>query len=225
MTFVQELHEKYSAKFHKVVSHPFTTELCHGTLPDYKLYTYLVQDLTFFQDSLKVLGATLTYCDDPVASIVIGKQVGFLAHDENTYFQTCLKQLEQEKSDELKAHVPSMMETPTPKLPLVQKYLSTLAHLAFNCHDYATIITYMYVMEKSYLGWVQYNESTMPKLKYKHQEWIDLHSGPAFCKWVDFLASEVERVAVDKSTRETMCQAFESAVQLEIDFFEACYTY
>lgn len=223
MTFVEELHEKYSAKFHEVVSHPFTTELCQGTLPDYKLYTYLVQDLKFFQDSLKVLGTTLAYCDDPVASIVIGKQVGFLAHDENTYFQTCLKQLETDSLEELREHAPSMLAKPSPTLPQVQKYLGVLRELAFNCTEYAKIITYMYVMEKSYLGWVQYNEPTMGRLEYKHQEWVDLHNGPAFCKWVDFLASEVNRVAADASARELMREAFQCAVQLEIDFFEACY--
>lgn len=223
MSFVQELHEKYSDKFDEVVSHPFTTELCQGTLPDYKLYTYLVQDLKFFQDGLKVLGAALTYCDNEEASVVLGKQIGFLCHDENTYFSKCLKQLETESSAELKAHVPSMMETPAPLLPQVKTYLGTLAALAFNSADYSEIITYFYVMEKSYLGWVEYNEPTMGKLEYKHQEWVNLHSGAAFTAWVDFLASEVDRVAVDETAKKTMCDAFERAVQLEIDFFEACY--
>lgn len=225
MSFVQELHDKYSGKFLEVVSHPFTSELCQGTLPDHKLYTYLVQDLKFFQDCLKVLGTALTYCDDKEASIVIGKQIGFFCHDENTYFQTCLKQLETASISELQTHVPSMLEKPCPELPQVQRYLRKLADLAINCNEYSEIITYMYVMEKSYLGWVQYNEPMMAKLEYKHQEWIDLHSGDAFSKWVDFLGSEVERVAIDERVKKSMCEAFECAVQLEIDFFEACYKY
>ncbi|KAF5210715.1 TENA/THI-4/PQQC family protein [Clavispora lusitaniae] len=222
MSFVQELHEKFSKEFNVSVSHPLTNELCHGTLPDYKLYTYLVQDLKFFQDGLKIFGAALTHCDDKDAAIVLGKQIGFVCNDENTYFHTCLDQLRKDSTSELQAHVPDMV-TSAPVLPGTKKYLNELERLAF-CQDYPTIITSMYVMEKCYLGWVVHN-GKLPKLEYKHQEWVNLHSGPEFAAWVDFLASEVDRVGKNEDRKKRMTTAFASTVQLEIDFFEACYNY
>ena len=50
--------------------HPLTNELCHGTLPDYKLYTYLVQDLKFFRTA-RDFQAALTHCDDKDATYCV----------------------------------------------------------------------------------------------------------------------------------------------------------
>ncbi|KAK6198606.1 transcription regulator [Scheffersomyces amazonensis] len=223
---VDTLIAKYEEKFTESISHPLTNELCQGTLPDYKLFTYLVQDLKFFNIGLNLFGKVLALCDDPQPSIVLGKQIGFVSNDENDYFYKCLSELKEESLDDIKTKVSPMLEEPALTLPAVQKYLDFLNYLIFDCQSYVELITTMYVLEKVYLGWVEYNEHRIPSdLPYKHSEWIKLHGGPDFTKWVQFLKDEVIRVTKTDEDRKISEQAFVAALQHEIEFFNACYEY
>lgn len=227
MSFVNELHTKYEAKFTHSVTHAFTNELCNGTLSDCKLYTYLVQDLKFFQLGLCLFGNALRLCDDAEAAIVLGKQIGFLSHDENTYFDKSLGMLRVESAAQLRESVPLMLQDSPPTLPAVQEHLDAMSSLAFGNATYAEIACFLYVMEKVYLGWAQVNieKGNTGGLQYKHKEWVNLHSGPDFEKWVAFLESEVNRVAVNQENRRAMENWFDKLLDLEIGFFEACYNY
>ena len=72
-------------------------------------------------------------------------------------------------------------------LPKVQQYIDYLQYLTFESNSYVEIITFMYTMEKVYLGWSIMLLKTIPSnLPYKYQEWINLHYGPDFSKWVQF---------------------------------------
>lgn len=226
MSFVDKLLQKYQDKVQKSSSHPLTNELCNGTLPDYKLYTYLVQDLKFFQLGLQMLGSSLSHCDNAESSIVLAKQIGFFANDENTYFQRCLAQLRAEAQDQIHHHVPAMEKEFAPTLPQVLQYLQFIAHLTHDALSYGEIITCVYVMEVVYLIWAELhsNSKDTVALEYKHQEWVDLHRGPAFSAWVQFLAGEVNRAA-GTNLQEKMEQIFEKTLDHEIAFFDACYQY
>lgn len=228
MTFVDSLLSKHAAKVEKSTTHPLTNELCQGTLPDYKLFTYLVQDLKYFQLGLRLMGNTLARCDNPDSAVVIAKQIGFVANDENTYFHQCLHQLKTESGSELKQHVPEMLDSDRPILKSVLDYLAELSYMALESDSYAEIITFVYVMEKVYLGWAEHNlnkENSISELSFKHKEWVDLHSGPDFTRWVEFLASEVNRVSVSDKLREIVEFWFEKTLDLEIAFFDSCYSY
>ncbi|CAK9437520.1 uncharacterized protein LODBEIA_P18980 [Lodderomyces beijingensis] len=211
--------------FAKSISHPLTTELCQGDLADYVLYTYLVQDLKFFEFGLNVLGKTLALCDDSTASIRLAKQIGFLAHDENTYFRDTLAELE--TAADL-AQVAKLKQDNSITLAEVQGYIDYLKYMTFECDSYVELITFCYAMEKVYLGWVEYNRDKgqiATGLAAKFQNWIDLHSGDHFVEWVDFLCKEVERTTTTPEAREVSKRVFDKAVALEIDFFESCYNY
>ncbi|PSK41168.1 hypothetical protein C7M61_000842 [Candidozyma pseudohaemuli] len=228
MTFIDQLLEKHHDKFHKLITCALTNELCKGTLPDYKLFTYLVQDLKFFQLGLNLFGNALVYCDKPESAIVLGKQIGFISNSENTYFFKCLDQLRAESKDEIEANAKSMLKDDPPTLPAVQKYLDILDYLTFKLRLYPEIITFMYVMEKVYQGWAEYHLERTPEIKnlaYKHNEWVVLHSGPEFGAWCDFLADEVNRVGVDEESKKKCSEFFEKTLDLEIEFFESCYDY
>lgn len=226
MKLVDHLLDKYSEKFQKLITCALTNELCNGTLPDHKLYTYLVQDLKFFQLGLNFFGNALVHCDKPESAIRLGKQIGFISNSENTYFFKCLEQLRNESRKEIETHAKSMLSDEPPTLPAVQKYLDTLHYLTFELTLYAEIITFMFVMEKVYQGWAEYHLERTPEVKnlsYKHKEWVDLHSGPEFEEWCDFLAEEVNRVGVDGDTQNACEKFFELTLDLEIEFFEGCY--
>lgn len=229
MTFVDQLLKKYSVKVEKSTTHSLTNELCEGTLPDYKLYTYLVQDLKFFQFGLRLLGNALATCNKPESAVILGKQIGIFAHDENTYFHRCLEELRNDSGSELEQHVPRMLDQPPPTLKAVQEYLELLSYLTSESRSYEEIITFVYVMEKVYLGWTEFNLSKdahkIQTLLYKHKEWVDLHSGNAFTEWVEFLAGEVDRLAISEGLKQKIDKFFEKTLDLEISFFDACYNY
>ncbi|RCK66090.1 Protein PET18 [Candida viswanathii] len=223
MSVIERLLKENNDIFQESITHPLTTELCQGTLADYKLFTYLHQDLKYFQISLNLFGKTLAYCDFPKAAIRLGKQIGFISSLENDYFTITLKELT-DSSDLSKV---KKLKDDDLTLPAVTKYLELLHYLTYESTSYIELITLLYVMEKTYLGWAQYNTEKGIKegLAYKHQEWINLHLGYDFEAWVDFLASEVERV-VKTEDEFKVCEAmFVKTVKLETEFFEACYTY
>lgn len=224
MSPLTELVHKHRDLITQSFTHPLTNELCLGTLPDRTLFVYLTQDLKFFQRGMNVFGRTLALCDDADAAIVLAKQIGFIANDENDYFTECLRQIEPAAKT-----VPHMVRTNL-VLPKVQQYLNLLDHLALRSESYVELITFMYVMEYVYLGWANHNLDAgvvQPLLAYKHREWVDLHSGPKFAPWVQFLQHEVERVTAYALAAQLQVfeETFVKALTLEIDFFEECYRY
>lgn len=228
MSFTDFLLQKYATTLAKATHHSLTNELCEGTLPDWKLFTYLVQDLKYFELGLNLMGNALARCTCPASAVVLGKQIGFLANNENTYFHACLSELRETSHSDLQLRVPHMLESVPPVLPEVQKYLETLAYLVPS-QSYEEIITLIYVMEKVYLGWAEHNlakkDNVILTLPYKYKEWIDLHSGPEFGEWVEFLGDEVNRVALDNDLKQKIESIFRLVVELEIAFFDGCYQY
>ncbi|RLV91596.1 Protein PET18 [Spathaspora sp. JA1] len=228
MSIVDKLLEKYSNLYTESITQPLTNELCNGTLSDHRLFTYLTQDLKFFQIGLNLLGKTLAYCDDPNAAIVLGKQIGFLSHDENDYFFKSLSQIKTENLPLLQEKVSDMLLPEPITLPQVESYINLLKYMTYESASYIELITFTYVMEKVYLGWADYNLDNglvKPNLEYKHQEWIDLHSGVAFTKWVEFLKNEVDRVVKTKEDELVCEEMFVKSIKQEISFFEGCYNY
>ncbi|WPK25951.1 hypothetical protein PUMCH_003290 [Australozyma saopauloensis] len=227
MGFVEQLLERFNEKFQASVSHPLTNELCDGTLPDHILYTYLVQDLKFVEIGLRFFGNALARCEVPAASVTLGKQIGFISNFEYSYFVNCMNQLREESGEQLNRYVPLMLKETPPALPAVQKYLDVLHYLACDSRSYEELITFLYVLEKCYLGWVVHNTKTkdLSRLQYKHKEWVDLHYGPDFEAWVEFLRGELERVAAISEDTEKIAHWFEKTIDLEIEFFDACYFY
>lgn len=221
-SFIEKLllDEKYA----KSISHPLTDELCKGTLPDYKLFTYLVEDLKFFQAGIRFIGRAVSLCDDPKAAIKLGKQLGFLCSNENDYFTKTLAELRSTSEIELQRHVPELLSVSPELLPAVREYIAALDSWTEG-DSYVELITVLYGMEQVYLGWADRNLACgLPEaLPYKFREWVDLHSGEDFENWVSFLKNEVERVVSEPSSEQTSITAFERMVELEILFFDACY--
>lgn len=226
---IDELLEKYSKRYEESITHPLTNELCLGNLPDFKLFTYLTQDLKFFHLGMNVFGKTLAYCDDIKSSIILSKQIGFIANDENDYFVNCLDELKNTNKSELEKHCPKMLLGPeSPVLPEVYNYLEYLKYLVHESLSYVELITFMYLMEQVYLGWANFHldkGNVSENLPYKYKEWIDLHSGNKFSSWVAFLKEEVIRVVKSPEDREVCERTFLKALNLEIAFFDACYSY
>ncbi|CCE72445.1 Piso0_000013 [Millerozyma farinosa CBS 7064] len=224
--FLDILFDKHKERYQKSITHPLTEEICQGVLPDVKLFTYLVQDLKYFRLGLNAFGKTLTLCDNEKSAIILGKQIGFICNDENDYFEITLKDIKSKSKEELESKCAFMLNQ-EPTLPEVQAYLDYLNYIVHDCTSYVEVATFMYMMEKIYLDWAEphSSKSHCDKLPFKYSEWIRLHSGKKFSNWVCFLRNEVERSVISDEDRAVCEKTFLKTLELEIDFFEACYVY
>lgn len=224
MSFVEELRAKYSVEYIKASSHHFTQELCNGSLDDKILYIYLMQDQKFFITSLRFIARTMSLCNQDAPTVTLGKQLGFLSHDENTYFKETLKEL-QESGNTFSPEIAASKE----KFPKINEFLTLLDDLSTKSDSYVVNIATLYVVESVYLKWADEqggSEERVKRLAFKHKGWIDLHRGVDFTAWVNFLGSEVDRVVKeDPKNQKIVCDVVKRTVSLEWYFFEECYYY
>ena len=58
---------------------------------------------------------------------------------------------------------------------------------------------------------------------YIHLEWINLHRGPFFTEWVQFLVGELNRVGKNREDLTELQERWNQAVALELAFFDIGY--
>ena len=68
------------------VGHRFVKELFAGAVPDAVMARYLIQDHRFLDSFLTLLGATLASTDLFSARLRLGRFIGMVSGEENTYF-------------------------------------------------------------------------------------------------------------------------------------------
>lgn len=203
---------KYSDLFKKATEHQLTKELCQGTLKDSILYTYLAQDVQFFESGLKLMCKITSLSPTTHSLITLAKKIGFFANDENTYFQDALSLLapsvEESKRDLLKKT----------QIGKIKDYVGYLEEMTDDTKlTYAELITYLWCAEEVYWKWA-HDLPRASKLHWKYQTWIDLHDGEHFKVWCEFLKKEVDNYPVEKVEK-----MFEKILISEYEFFETSY--
>lgn len=214
MTFSSELRELAGPTWDAAVRHRFVHEIWQGKLPPGVLSTYLVQDNQFFDAFLALMGAAVASADSVEPRVVHARQLAVVAGPENDYFARALDALD----------VPLTDRTGPVLLGPTQDFIA-LMDLARRSADYPSCLTVLLVAEWLYLDWAT-RTGTAPPEEPIQREWIELHSGPAFEAWVEFLRSEFDRVtlALDEERRARVRDLFVRAVDLELAFFDAAYT-
>ncbi|GAA4842837.1 TenA family protein [Actinomycetospora corticicola] len=194
-----ELRRRHASPWEAAVGHRFVDELGAGTVDDAVLARYLAQDALFLDAFVALLGAAVAASDRPGPRMVVARQLGLVAGDEDDYFTRALARL-------------GVTGPATPADPTAG--FLTLMDDARRSADYPTVMTVLLVAEWLYLDWAE-RLGDAPS-DWLYAEWVELHRGPAFAAWVGFLRDEVDRVGADEP-------AFARAVELELAFFEAAY--
>lgn len=208
-----QLLSKYHALFEKATTHALTKELCLGTLADRTLFIYLAQDLQFFEEGLRLICKIASLAPRAHSLIVLAQKIGFFASDENGYFRDTLKLLTPTVGEKDAEHWQHH------RLNQVEIYVGQLVSMTRETSfTYAQLITYLWCAEIVYWQWAHHLPKA-PQLQPKHQTWIDLHDGTHFQTWCEFLKAEVDQFPL-----EEVEQTFANFLQLEYDFFQACYT-
>ena len=212
MPFSENLRAANTETWDAAVGHRFVDELWAGTVDDAVLARYLSQDLQFLDGFVALLGAAVASADLPEPRLVLARQLGLVAGDENDYFARALDRLGVTGTDR---RSPGL-------LPPTRGFLE-LMDGARRSADYGVVLSVLVVAEWLYADWAA--RDAPPPPDRLHAEWIELHRGPAFTAWVGTLRAELDRVGaeVGPGGRARMAEAFERAVDLELAFFDAAY--
>ncbi|QLQ82558.1 hypothetical protein HG537_0H03210 [Torulaspora globosa] len=203
---------KYQDVFKKATEHELTKELCQGTLKDSILYTYLAQDLQFFETGLKLICKVTSLAPSVDSLITLAKKIGFFANDENTYFHDALELLKPAVEESRREFLGKE------QIGSIKKYVGFLAEMTEDAsYTYGQLVTYLWCAEEVYWKWA-HDLPRAENLHWKYQTWIDLHDGEHFQVWCEFLKNEV-----DKYSLEEVETVFQKTLQLEYEFFEECY--
>ena len=87
---------------------------------------------------------------------------------------------------------------------------------AVDSSDYAHLLVMLVIAEGLYLDWGS-KDLALPEA-YIHSEWINLHRGPFFAEWVQFLVGELNRVGKIRRFDRTS-ETLESSSCFRISFF------
>jgi thiaminase/transcriptional activator TenA len=208
--FTETLRTASDASWSHAVEHRFVQELFIGTVPDAVMARYLIQDHRFLDSFLILLGAALASADTFAARLRLGRFIGMVSSEENTYFLRAFEAL-------------GVTEARRAADPDTQATIGFKAIMreAADTRSYAAALSVLVVAEWLYLDWASRAPQPLPN-NFVQAEWITLHDNSNFRGFVDFLRAELDRVGPAEADlcRDFFCRA----VALELSFFEAAYT-
>lgn len=212
MSFSAQLRAATASTWDAAVGHRFVDELWSGALPPAVLTRYLVQDHQFVDAFLALLGAAVAGADRAAPRVRLARQLGLVAGPENDFFDRALGSL----------------GVPEPDRTGPQLLAPTIGFRALmdeaRAGAYPDALAVLLVAEWLYLDWATRPGVAVPEQPI-HAEWIELHRGPDFESWVEFLRAELDRVGdeLPEPRREQVAALFVRAVDLELAFFDAAY--
>lgn len=136
---------------------------------------YLIQDHRFLDSFLALLGAAIATADSFEARLRIGRFVGMVSGEENTYFLRAFEALGVTEKERI--------ETPDTE---PTKGFQAIMREAAATRSYAAAIAVLNVAEWLYLDWAMKAPTPLPS-NFVHAEWITLHDNPDFREFVTFL--------------------------------------
>ena len=207
--FTETLRRASEPTWSEAVGHRFVRELYDGSVTDSVMASYLIQDHRFLDSFLTLLGAAIATSDSFEARLTLGRFVGMVSGEENTYFLRAFEALGVTE-DERRA-VPDT--APTAGFQAIMRE-------AAATRSYTAALAVLNVAEWLYLEWAERAPKPLPS-NFVHAEWITLHDNPFFRDFVAFLRAELDRVG--PAEEDVARDFFLRAVQLERAFFDAAY--
>ena len=207
--FTDNLRQGTEPFWSQAVGHRLVSEIHAGTVAPDVMTRYLVQDHRFIDCFLSLLGGTLVTCDRMEAKLVLGRFIGMISSDENSYFERAFAKLA----------VADAERFDTPDAPPTAAFKDLMLEAA-RSDSYAICLSVLTVAEWLYLDWAERAPKPLPD-DFIFAEWIVLHDNPYFVEFVGFLRSELDRVG-PAATAECQ-QFFRRAVELEKAFFDTAY--
>lgn len=213
-TFSERLRATNAAGWDAAVGHRFVDELLAGTLADDVLAGYLVQDYQFCDAFTALLGQACASAPGLTSRLRFARQLGMFASDEDTYFIDSFDALGVPEAERFE-----------PTLTQATLDFDRVMRDAIESRSYAQVLAVLLVAEKLYLDWAERaDRDGMAATRPEHVGWVDLHRGPDFRAWVEWLQAELDaNEPSDPRDKDAAERAFTRSVACERAFFDAAY--
>ena len=144
LRFSESLRQACAVHWTRAVEHRFVRELGDGSIADDVMAGYLIQDHRFIDSFLVLLGAAIASSDRFESRLVLGRFLGVVCGEENTYFLRAF--------DALGVDVDARTRTPDTAPTAGFK---ALMREAAATRSYAATLAVLNVAEGLYLDWAQ----------------------------------------------------------------------
>jgi thiaminase/transcriptional activator TenA len=196
------------------VGHRFAQACNAGSVPPAVMRRYLVQDYQFIGAFCALLGRAIHTAPDLPARLPLGRFMGLLCAEENTFFVRAFDALG--VAEELRRD---------PPLSDAARDFRALMVEAAESPRHADQLAVLCVAEWVYLSWARPARDTRPPEPFWCAEWVDLHASPYFESFVQGLRDALDRAVMplDAAGRARVRGLFVRAAALERAFFDSAY--
>ena len=212
MTVIEELLERHSALWERMVYHPFVVEMGEGSLPTEKFKRYFLQDYVFVGDLVSMTAQGISKAPDFDAASRLHSFLSGILDPENDLFLRAFDILGASEEEYSSASAS----------PTTRAFGDFLVRTGLE-GSFEEIITVLYVTEATYLDWGTrlISEGKKPDNPV-YREWIDIHSPLVLGSLVKWMGQYLD--ASDLSTQRTKIdRKFQTALRYEFLFWEAAY--
>lgn len=196
------------------VGHRFAQACNAGSVPPDVMRRYLVQDYQFIAGFVALLGRAIHTAPGLPARLPLGRFMGLVCAEENTYFVRAFDAL----------GVPESLRTDPPLSAAATGFRALMAEAAAS-ESHADQLAVLCLAEWLYLSWARPARDTRPAEPFWCAEWVDLHASPYFESFVQGLRTALDRevLALDAAGRARVRALFTRGAALERAFFDSAY--
>jgi thiaminase/transcriptional activator TenA len=196
------------------VGHRFALDCNAGRVPEAVMRRYLVQDYQFIGAFCALLGRAIHTAPDLPSRLPLGRFMGLLCSEENTFFVRSFDAL----------GVPEDLRRDPPLSDAARDFRALMVEAA-QSPVHADQLAVLCVAEWVYLSWARPARDTRPPEPFWCAEWVDLHASPYFESFVQGLRAALDReaIALDAAGRARVRGLFVRAARLERAFFDSAY--
>ncbi|TVR97853.1 MAG: transcriptional regulator [Rhodospirillales bacterium] len=211
--FTDWLREQAQPLWTQAVTHRFVRDLADDTLPDAVMARYLVQDYSFLDHFVRLVGSAVAKAPTLAERLPLCRFLAVVTSDENTYFHRAFDTLGVSEA-----------ERTAPDLRQPTRGFHAVMADAVAAKTYGETLVPLVVFEWLYLDWASAVADRRPG-KFYFREWIDLHANPDFVAFVDWLRRQLDAAGPELLPRKqnTAAEVFRHTVELEKAFFDEAF--
>lgn len=213
-SFTDRLREENIDAWQAATTHRFVRELADDTMNDAVFRQYLMQDFSFIETLIELLGYAVAKAPTRSAKRKLSVFLYGVTGDETNYFERALTAV----------GAPGAFQTPPPLNDATETFRTLMVDTASH-GSYAEILSILVPAEWIYLTWAtEVRAAGKRPSRFYLDEWIEMHATPTFAAFVDWIRGELDReLAVGPATRNRATALFAETVALEVEFFDAIY--
>lgn len=210
--FTDWLRARTKPAWTEATEHRFVEAMATGEIDDTVMEAYLVQDYAFVTDLIDLFGHAVARAPALEAKRPFIEFLELVTSDENDYFERAFDALD----------VPDADRSDPEIAPTTERFSQLLAEAGQG--SYADALSVLVPVEWVYLDWGRRLARDRPR-DWLIRDWIDLHANPGFEAFVSHMHHELDREGeqASREARARLATRFETAVELEVAFWEQAY--